>query len=432
MMQASEWLLVAVAVLVPLVLLRVYGRRRARAALTREMAAPVADPVSTEEVMARLEERFADLSSRALRENLDAVLDTAERRLVEQRVALDERVGSREVAIAGMLEPVTTALARVDGAVRLLEQDRKQTEGALGEQLSMVARSHEQLRSETGRLATALRAPHVRGRWGEMQLLRVVELAGMDEHCDFVEQESVQTADGKLRPDLIVNLPDGKRIVVDSKVPLQGLLEAIQAPDDEQRQARLAAHARHVRKHMTSLASKEYWSAVAGSPDFVVLFVAGESFMAHALHADPALMEDGFQRRVLLATPTTLMALLNTVAYSWRQVRAGESADEIVRLGRDLHDRLVTFTGHMEKVGKNLDGATGSYNSAVSSLERRVLVTARKLGVHGAANPRKLLVQPCPATPTLTGRRGSGPAEGNGQGDRSQPGSEGSDPGVAA
>jgi len=183
---------------------------------------------------------------------------------------------------------------------------------------------------------------------------------------------------------------------------------------------------------MTSLASKEYWSAVAGSPDFVVLFVAGESFMAHALHADPALMEDGFQRRVLLATPTTLMALLNTVAYSWRQVRAGESADEIVRLGRDLHDRLVTFTGHMEKVGKNLDGATGAYNSAVSSLERRVLVTARKLGVHGAANPRTPLVEPGTATPTLSGRGGSGPAGGKGQGDASQLGSEGRDPGVAA
>lgn len=432
MMQARDWLVALALVFGMLVVLGLYWRRRMRGALEHEVAAPVAEPVRTEEVMARLEERFADLSSRALRENLDAVLDTAERRLAEHRVALDERVGGREEAIAGMLEPVTCALARVDGAVRLLEQDRKQTEGALGEQLSMVARSHEQLRSETGRLATALRAPHVRGRWGEMQLRRVVELAGMDEHCDFVEQESVPSADGTLRPDLIVNLPDGKRIVVDSKVPLQGLLEAIQAPDDKQRQDRLAAHARHVRKHMTSLASKEYWSAVAGSPDFVVLFVAGESFMAHALHADPALMEDGFQRRVLLATPTTLMALLNTVAYSWRQVRAGESADEIVRLGRDLHDRLVTFTGHMEKVGKNLDGATGAYNSAVSSLERRVLVTARKLGVHGAANPRTPLVEPGTATPTLSGRGGSGPAGGKGQGDASQLGSEGRDPGVAA
>lgn len=396
-MEVGQWMMVVGALLGVLVVQQVIARAgRRRAAMPS-----AAEELGTEAVMVRLEERFADLSSRALRENLDAVLDTAERRLAEQRVALDERVGSREEAIAGMLEPVTGALARVDGAVRLLEQDRKQTEGALGQQLSMVARSHERLRSETGRLATALRAPHVRGRWGEMQLRRVVELAGMVQHCDFVEQESVQAVDGKLRPDLIVNLPDGKRIVVDSKVPLQGLLEAIQAQDEEERKARLTAHARHVRKHMTALAGKEYWGQVAGSPDFVVLFVAGESFLAHALHADPALMEDGFQRRVLLATPTTLMALLNTVAYSWRQVRAGESADEIVKLGRDLHDRLVTFVGHMERVGKNLDNATGAYNQAVSSLERRVLVTARKLNEHGAGNPRTKLVEPVQAGPTL-------------------------------
>ena len=350
--------------------------------------------------LALAEERLGSLTDKAMHENVDAVLHAVEARLVRQRNDVDERVAGREERIASMLDPVQSALSRVDTAVRELDRDRKRSDGAIGEHLRHVVAAQEHLQGETRRLSTALRTPHVRGRWGEMQLRRVVEIAGMSEHCDFVEQGVTRTEDRAIRPDLVVTLPDNNRIVVDAKVPLQGLLDALEAADEQQRVACMRAHAAQVRQHVSTLAGKAYWESVAGSPEFVVLFMPGESFLANALQADNALMEYALGRRVILATPTTLMALLNTVAYGWKQQQTTEAAREIADLGRELHSRLSTFTSHLSTVGKRLDGATDAYNHAVSSLERRVLVTARKLEQHGAADIDKELG----TVPPLTGR----------------------------
>jgi DNA recombination protein RmuC len=283
-------------------------------------------------------------------------------------------------------DPIADALARMDAQLQRLERDRQEARGALDEQLRSLAAGQDRLRTETGALVSALRQPQTRGRWGELQLRRVVELAGMTAHCDFVEQPSVDTGDGLLRPDLVVQLPGGKQVIVDAKAPLTAFLDAYEARDETTRTQQLAAHARLLREHVRRLSAKAYWDQFDTAPDFVFLFLPGEHFYSAALEADPSLLEEGARQSVLIATPTTLIALLRAVAYGWQQERVAEDARAVAQLGRDLHRRLETFAEHLQKVGTRLRGAVGAYNDAVGSFEHRVLPGARRLAEHGVVS----------------------------------------------
>ena len=311
------------------------------------------------------ERRFEALSAKTLKSNNEAFLSLA-------RTQLD---------------PLQDVLKTFDSHTRQLEKDRQSAYAGLREQVQALARDAQGLRLETGNLVTALRTPHVRGRWGEIQLKRVVELAGMVDHCDFVEQASNRDGDGKLlRPDLIVKLPGRKNVVIDSKVPLEAYLDAMRTDiDDDERRTHLLRHARLVREHIDALGAKKYWHQFAPTPEFVVMFMPDESFFRCALEADPSLIEAGVDAGVLPASPTNLIGLLRTVAYTWQQETIAESARAVSGLGRELYERVGTFAKHFAKVGRNLDTAVGAYNEAVGSLESRVLVTARKLEQHGAS-----------------------------------------------
>jgi DNA recombination protein RmuC len=276
-------------------------------------------------------------------------------------------------------EPVGDTLGRLEIRLRELELARAGAYGALTQQVSMTREATEALASRTGELLTALRAPQTRGRWGELQLRRVVELAGMAPHCDFDEQVSTTTADGTVRPDLVVRLTGGRTIVVDAKVSLAAYLEAATLADEARREERLRAHARALRTHVDQLAGKNYWRSVAGSPEFVVLFLPGEAFLSPALERDPALLEHALGARVIIATPTTLVAMLRTVAWSWQQDSLTAHAREVFDLGRELYARLATMGEHVDRLGRSLNRAVTDYNAAAGSLESRVLVTARRL-----------------------------------------------------
>ncbi len=276
-----------------------------------------------------------------------------------------------ETKLTGYVKPLKESLEKVDGQVRTLEQARERAYGALGQQLS-------QLSERTATLATALRTPHVRGRWGEIQLKRVVELAGMLPYCDFEQQVTATTDDGRLRPDLVVRLPGGKQVVVDAKVPLAAYLDACEAGDEE-RERHLAAHARQVREHMTKLSAKSYWQQFGDTPDYVVMFLPDEGFFRAAWEHDPSLVEAGVRSRVHVASPTTLIVLLQSIAYGWQQESVAKDAREVQALGRELYERVAVVGGHLGKIGSSLKSALGAYNDTVGSLEKRFLPTARKL-----------------------------------------------------
>jgi DNA recombination protein RmuC len=309
----------------------------------------------------RLKGAFAQLSQDALLHSNKQFLDLADARLKQ----------------AGA--PLTETLTKVETQLREIEKDRAGAQEALSRQIEFVRTTGEALRQETASLVSALRKPQARGRWGELQLRRCVEYAGLTERCDFVEQASVTTADGVLRPDLVVRLVGGKTIVVDSKVTLAAYLEAHDAVDDERREERLAAHAKHLRQHVEQLAAKAYWTQFAPTPEFVMLFVPGEAFLAPALDRDPTLLEDAFAKGVHIVTPTSLVSALRAVAYAWQQEALASNAAQVFELGRELYSRLGTMGGHIDKLGRQLTGAVSAYNDTVSSLESRVLVTARKL-----------------------------------------------------
>ena len=322
-----------------------------------------------------------------------AFLTRAPRTGVEVATRTAQDLERRQLAVAGMVAPLTESLVRLDAQLDQLEYDRARTEAGLTAQLRGVAASSEQLRRETATLRTALRTPHVRGRWGETQLERTVEAAGMQRHVDFDVQVS-STVDAvadqgtsTLRPDMVVHLVGGKHVVVDAKVALTGYLDALEAPDEAVRDARLRDHARHLRTHVDSLAGKRYQERFAPSPEFVVCFVPADAVLDAALRADPGLQEHAFGRGVVLATPSTLVALLRTVAYTWRQDALAHDAREIHELGRDLYQRLTTLGGHVDKLGRSLTGAVESYNKAVASLESRVFVSARRLRDFGVVDP---------------------------------------------
>ena len=331
-----------------------------------------------DEAKGRLEQTFKALSADALRESNTAFLQLAQK-------ALAAELEPRQQAMDGLVRPLTEALKRYEAQVNQLEAKSHQAYGSVEKHLEILASRSAELQRETGNLVTALRAPHVRGRWGELTLHRVVELAGMIEHCDYLEQVTVEGESGRLRPDMIVRLPNGREVIVDAKVPLSAYLDALAAPSDDDRQTALARHGQQVRQHMHALSGKAYWEEFAKAPAFVVMFIPGESFVAAAAQTDPALIEDGMAKGVVVATPTTLIALLHAIAFGWRQEQLAENAERVRALGGELHDRIQKFTEHLERVGVALGRATNAFNDAVGSLESRVLPSARRFRELGAA-----------------------------------------------
>lgn len=331
-------------------------------------------------------ERFTAVASEALRKNNEQFLALAGQSLAQAGQRQDAQLAQREEAVRALVEPIAQSLEEMKEQVHAAERARIASHSTLAEQVAQMRQTSELLRGETSQLVTALRSAQTRGAWGELQLRRVVEAAGMLDRVDFTEQPSVRTDDGLQRPDLVVHLAGGKQVVVDAKVPFLGYLDAQQSREEGVRAERLAAHSRHVRGHVDALAAKAYWEQFSPAPEFVVMFVPAEAFLAAALEEDPSLLEYAMSKNVLLATPTSLLALLRTVAYAWRQEALAENAQQVLTLGKELHSRLATMGSHLAKLGRAIGSAASAYNETVGSLERRVLVSARRLADLGVVD----------------------------------------------
>ena len=366
-----------------------------RARIQHERAAAADKLALVEDAREKLGDSFKALAGEALNSNNQTFVALAKAELAQHQVQAREDLDKRRQAMEALVKPIGDSLTNVDKKIAELERERAQAHGALFNHLKTVTAQQEELKRETANLVTALRAPQTRGRWGEIQLRRVVEMAGMLRHSDFTEQQSLESDDGRLRPDVVVNLPGDKRIVIDAKVPLAAYLDAIEARDEDTRRTHIQSHVRQVRDHIKKLASKSYWEQVESTPEFVVMFV-DESMYRVALDEDPALLETAFEQHVLIATPASLLGLLRAVHYGWRQENIEKSAREVASLGRELHSRLGVFADHLAKVGRALGTSVKSYNEAVGSLESRVLVSARKLEDAGAASESKELSGPAP------------------------------------
>lgn len=365
---------------------------------TARQASLIARAKAAEEKLAYAEERMAEhfevLSAKALDASNQRFLELADTRFKAAGVEAAGELERRKQAVEHLVEPLKETLGKVSEQLRELEASRRESHAMLAKQVDFVRQSSDQLRAETQTLVRALQRPEARGRWGELQLRRVVELAGMTNHCDFSEQASAHTADGIVRPDLVVRLTGERSIIVDSKVSLAAYLEAA-----EGNAARLEAHARHLKEHVDRLAAKAYWQAFSPTPEFVVLFVPGEAFLAPALDHDPELLEYAMARRVHIATPTTLITMLRTAAYTWQQAALSRNARQVFDLGRELYERLGTLGGHMDELGRSLSGSIRAYNRTVASLESRVLVSARKLNELGVTDAALEGPRPVEETP---------------------------------
>lgn len=382
----------------------VAGRRQARleAILSNEDALQRERDSAFEAARSQLTTAFSDLANQSLKSNSENFLRLAEQNLNAQQDKAKRDFGDREKAIEDLVKPIGEALQASQKQISELEKSRSEAYGGIKSQLESMQLGQQSLAQETQNLVKALRRPEVRGRWGEITLRRLVELAGMVEHCDFQEQVHSVGDDQIIRPDMVVRMPNQRDLVVDVKTPLDAYLEAVEAKDDAQRQLGLQRHARNVREHIRTLSSKAYWAQFTNSPEFVILFIPGDQFLSAALNEDPDLIETALSQQIILATPTSFVALLKAVAYGWRQLALADNAQEIRVLAEDLYGRLATFVTHMNKVGRQLGSSVESYNRAVGSLERKVLPGARKfveLGIHPKKQMEKVeTLDPIPRT----------------------------------
>ena len=349
-----------------------------KATLDAERQAERERKTAQERTQTELSQMFANLSNKALQDNNRQFLELAQEKMAQFSIQSKGELEKREQAVEAMVKPIREILDKTAEQMQSIERNRVETHTAISKHLESLVASQQTLQGETRNLVQALRRPEVRGQWGELTLKRLIELAGMVSHCDFYEQTHVPGESGAIRPDMIIRMPGDRIVIVDVKTPLDAYLSATEAPDEARRQEQLNRHARKVRERVMELAAKAYWQQFEQSPDFVVLFIPGEHFLSTALERDPSLLEDALSKKVILATPTSLVALLRAVAFGWSQQAVTENARNIQRLGADLYKRLLVFTGHLGKMGKSLGGSVENYNKAVGSFERQVLSGARK------------------------------------------------------